>query len=227
MAKEPEENKESKVTLEELASSLDSYSQKIDTTIGDVNTRLDDFQTKFDAFKVPEAPSFTPQTESYVPKGWTPSDAGGWNDVFDQSSKIAKESAATAAATAVNAYKDEVAQEQKDRQSEEAKINKGFDDQIDSLEKDGRLPKVEDENSDTDPGIVARKELYQLGVDYSSSDLIAMAKLRDKVKSIPPQGIDAPVGSSTRTTDVPSSVDYNKDIRGKSMDEMVQEEFPR
>ena len=227
MAKEPEENKESKVTLEELASSLDSYSQKIDTTIGDVNTRLDDFQTKFDDFKVPESPSFTPQTESYVPKGWTPSTDGGWNDVFEQTSKIAKESAANAAATAVNAYKDEVAQEQKDRQAKEDKYNKEFDDQIASLEKDGRIPKIEKEGDEKDPGEIARKEIYQLGVDYDSSNLIKMADLRDKVKSVPPKGIDAPVGSSARTTEVTPSVDYNKDIRGKSMDEMVQEEFPR
>jgi len=222
-----EENKESKVTLEELQSSLDSFSQKIDTTLGDVNTRLDDFQTKFDDFKTPEPTSLAPQTESYVAKGWAPSTEGGWNDVFNETSKIAKETAATAAATAVNAYKDEVAQETKDRQTEENKINKNFDDQLIELEKAGRIPKVENPDDDKDKGVVAQKELYQFGIDYASTDLIRMANLRDKIKAVPPKGIEAPVGSSMKTTEAAKSVDYDKDIRGKSMDTMVQEEFPR
>ncbi len=222
-----EENKESKVTLEELQSSLDSFSQKIDTTLGDVNTRLDDFQTKFDDFKLPEPISLAPQTESYVAKGWAPTTEGGWNDVFNETSKIAKETAATAAATAVNAYKDEVATQQQERQTEEDKINKGFDDQLIELEKADRIPKVENPDDDKDKGVVARKELFQLGVDFESPNLVKMANLRDKIKAVPPKGAEAPVGSSARTTEVTPSIDYNKDIKGKSLDEMVQEEFPR
>jgi len=224
MADKPDEKKdESKVTLEALQSSLDSFSQKLDTSLGDVNTRLEDFQTKFDDFKLPEAPAFTPQTESYVAKGWAPSTEGGWNDVFNETSKIAKETAATA----VNAYKDEVAQETNARQVEEDKINKNFDDQLIELEKAGRIPKVENPDDDKDKGVVAQKEIFQFGVDYASTDLIKMANLRDKIKAVPPKGIEAPVGSSMKTTEAAKSVDYDKDIRGKSMDTMVQEEFPR
>lgn len=227
MAEAKEENNESKVTLEALQSSLDNFSEKLDTSLGDVNTRLDSFQTKFDDFKVPEAPSFTPQTESYVPKGWAPSTEGGWNDVYAQFEKQSKETAATAASTAVNAYKDEVATQQQERQTEEDKINRTFDDQLVELEKAGRIPKVENPEDDKDKGLVARKELFQYGVDFESPNLVKMANLRDKIKAVPPKGESAPVGSSARTTEVTPSVDYGKDIKGKSMDEMVQEEFPR
>ncbi len=227
MADKPGEKNESKVTLEELQSSLDSFSQKIDTTLGDVNTRLDDFQTKFDDFKAPEPTSLAPQTESYVPKGWAPSTEGGWNDVFSETSKIAKESAANAAATAVNAYKDEVAQETNNRQAEEDKINKNFDDQLVELEKAGRIPKVENPDDDKDKGVVARKELFQYGVDFESPNLVKMANLRDTIKAVPPKGESAPVGSSARTTEVTPNLDYVKDIKNNDMDTMVQEEFPR
>ncbi|HEC64651.1 hypothetical protein LCGC14_0615460 [marine sediment metagenome] len=227
MAKEPEENKESKVTLEELQSSIDSFSQKIDTSMSDVNTRLDEVQTKFDDFKPTETQPLAPQTDSYVPKGWAPSTDGGWNDVYAQFDKQSKETAATAASTAVNAYKDEVVQTQKEAQVQEDKINKSFDDQINTLEKEGRIPKIEKAGDEKDLGEIARKEIYQLGVDYDSSNLIKMADLRDKVKAVPPKGIDAPVGSSIGTTEVTPTIDYVKDIKNKDMDTMIQEEFPR
>jgi hypothetical protein len=228
MAKEPEEKKdESKVALEGLQSSLDEFSQKLDTSINDVNTRLDGFQTKIDDFKPLETPTYAPQTEEYVPKGWNVSTEGGWNDVFRESAKIAKEQAATAASTAINAYKDEVATKEQEKQAETDKWNKQWNNQLVDLEKQGKIPKVENPDNDKDPGVVARQELFQLGVDYESTNLTKMANLRDSIKKVPPKGAEAPVGSSSRTTSPSKSVDYEKDIKNKSMDQMVEEDFPR
>ena len=226
MADKPEDKKEeSTVALEGLQSTLDSLTEKLDTSLTDVNTRLDGVQTKFDDLKPTETQPLAPQTESHVPKGWTPSSDGGWNDVFDQTSKIAKETAATAASTAVNAYKDEVADTKQQEQDKVDAWNKEWETQNANLEKQGRLPKIEKPDDDKDAGEVARKELYDLGLKYKSVDMNAMADLRDALKQKPPAGESAPVGSSARTTAPSKSIDYNKDIRGKTMDDMIADEF--
>jgi hypothetical protein len=228
MAEAKEEKKdESKVALEGLQSSLDEFSQKLDTSLNDVNTRLDNFQTKIDDFKPSETPTYAPQTEEYVPKGWNVSTDGGWNDVFREVDKLSKTNAATAASTAVNAYKDEVSKKEQEKQAEVDQWNKQWDNQLLDLEKQGKIPKVENPDDDKDKGVVARQELYQLGVDYSSTDLAKMANLRDKIKAVPPRGSEAPVGSSSKTTAPSKNIDYVKDIKNKSMDELAAEEFPR
>ena len=190
-----EDKKESDVALEELKCSIESFGDKFDTTISDINSRLDEFKTNLDNTSNPQPTSFTPEEEGYVPKGWTPTTEKGWNDVFGQSAKIAEEIAEKKAQEKLEAYKTEVEEAAKAKQAEDNAVNQKWDQELAKLEKENRIPKIVDETDPNDPGRAARRELFNLGLEYNSPDLFKMANLREKLKSIPPAGNWAPVGS--------------------------------
>ena|SRR3990167_2889809 len=229
MAEAKDDKKESQDALEELKSSIESFGEKFDNTVSEINTinsRLDEFKTNLDNVSNTTTPSFTPEEEGYVPKGWTPGTEKGWNDVFGQSAKIAEEIAEKKAQEKLESYKTEVEEAAKSKQAEDDAVNQKWDKELDQLEKENRIPKVENESDPNDPGRAARREIFNLGIEYNSPDLIKMAALRDKLRSVPPAGSWAPVGSSSGTTEPSKIVNYDE-IHGKSYDDLVREDFPK
>ena len=149
--------------------------------------------------------------ETALPPGDESFDPKDWKDVFSKVEEVA-------------AKKYEAIEAEKQAQTEafkadEARINAEFDRQLSQLEKDGKLPKVSDANDDSDPGVKARKEIFNLGVTYKSVDLIKMAELRDKLRK-EPEGAKAPVGSSSQTTESQTQSTYDPT---KSYDQIVSE----
>jgi uncharacterized protein YdaT len=175
----------------------------------------------------PEAPDFSEQfsklseelssiketlnTKTELPPGDTTFEPKDWNDVF---SKV--EEVAAAKYQAIEAEKQAQTEAAK---ADEERINAEFDRQLSQLEKEGKLPKVSDANDDNDPGVKARKEIFNLGVKYKSVDLIAMADLRDSLKK-QPEGAKAPVGSSSQTTENTTAATYDP---SKNLDTLVSD----
>lgn len=213
MAEEKEEPKtpdESKVALEELKSSLE-----------DISTKLSEYDTKFEDInsQIKTIPTPTLEEkgdEGYVEKGWVPKD---WNEVYAKSDEIINKKVQAR----FDAFQQEQQKTQEQKAQEEAAINAAFDRQLNQLEKENKIPKITNQTDKNDPGLVARRELFQLGLDYESTNLIKMAELRQKIKK-EPEGLEAPVGSSGKTTPPTSSVSY-KDLHEKSMDQLVREEM--
>lgn len=150
----------------------------------------------------PEA-SLPPNDENFDPKDW--------NDVFSKVEELAEKKYQT-----IEQQKEE---QRAAAQAEADRINAEFDRQLDTLAKEGKLPKISDPNDDNDPGVKASKELFALGVKYKSTDLIAMADLRDKLKK-EPSGATAPVGSSSQTTENSQTSTYDPT---KNLDQLVSE----
>jgi glutaredoxin len=197
---------ELKTSLEDISSKLESYDQKLE----DLNSQIKTIPT----------PTLEDKGEGgYVEKGWTPKD---WNEVYAKSEEIASKTAQAK----VDSFATEQKKAAEEKSKEDAAINTEFDRQLGELEKQGKIPKVVNEADQNDPGKAARRELFQLGIQYESTNLIKMSELRDKVKSIPPIGSQAPVGSSSGVTEAPKTVNYD-DIHKKSFDALVREEFPK
>lgn len=144
-----------------------------------------------------------PSDETFDPKDW--------KDVFSKVEEVAAQKY-----QAIEA--DKQAQAEAAR-ADEVRINAEFDRQLTQLEKDGKLTKIGDPNDDNDPGVKARKEIFNLGVTYKSVDLIKMADLRDKLRK-EPEGAKAPVGSSSQTTENKTQSTYDPT---KSYDQIVSE----
>ena len=221
----PEDNKgkpESKDTqnFEELQSTINSLNEKIESTLTDFDTKFDSITERLE--NIPKPDDFkikSPEEEGYVPKGWEPKD---YNDFF----KISEQLAEKKAQEKLDAYEEKSRKAQEEQRAMDEASNKVFDRQIADLEKSKRLPKVEDPNNLEDPGVVARKELFNLGLEYRSADLVAMANLRDKIKSIKPSGSEAPVGSSNRTTNTSTKRPDYGELHNKSIDELLADEMP-
>ena len=197
---------ELKSSLEDISSKLESYDQKFE----DLNSQIT---------TIPKPSLDDKGEEGYVEKGWTPKD---WNEVYARAEDIADKKAQEK----IDSFSQEQKKAQEDKAKEDATINSEFDRQLGELEKTGKIPKVVNEADQNDPGKAARRELFSLGLQYKSTDLIAMSDLRSKLKSIPPVGSKAPVGSSSGVTEGAKTVDY-KDIHSKSFDALVREEFPK
>jgi hypothetical protein len=121
-------------------------------------------------------------------------------------------------------------------------IDDDFEKQIGTAVSQNLIPAVKDAANKEDAGVIARKELFALGIKYNTPDLMAMANLRrdqisagysvlmDKehpentkfIKSNPePFGKYAPVGSSSTSNIGPGKPAY-KDIHNLSMSEIVR-----
>lgn len=197
---------ELKSSLEDISSKLESYDQKFE----DLNSKIT---------TVP-APTLEEKGETgYVEKGWTPKD---WNEVYARAEDIADKKAQEK----IDSFSNEQQKAAEEKTKEDAAINTEFDRQLGELEKSGKIPKVANSADPNDPGTAARKELFQLGIQYESTNLIKMSELRDKIKSVPPVGVNAPVGSSSGVTEAAKSINYD-DIHKKSFDALVREEFPK
>lgn len=216
----PEDNKQDSDALNKLTETLDSFGSRLD----DFSTKIEEIDSKTDPNNIAKSIFKTQETDEggFVPKDWVPSTDKGWNDVFAKAAEIAD----TKAGEKLEKYLTEQKQIQDQSKAEEARIDQYLDTQIDQLVKDGKIPAIKDEADPNDPGRVARKELYNLGVEYESTNLAKMADLRDKLNGKSPAGADAPVGSSTKTTtsNNKSTPDY-KYIHESSMDKMIRDEM--
>ena len=203
--------------------------QGLTDLVGGINERLGGFEEQI-AGLTPE-PDPQPEPE-WKPKTW------------DEFPLKAKE-------VALQAWEEKEAERRKQEEEEKKQLDglrtqmdQDFNTQLEKLEKEGVIPAVKDPKDAKDPGKIARKEIFGLGIKNSTSDLAAMAELRNDllgagfsidmtdekegkvsvklVKSNPrPFGADAPVGSSARSSSNANKASY-KEIHGLSMDEMVR-----
>ena len=160
------------------------------------------------------------------PKAWEPQ---SWEEVDQRAREHAQEEVKR-----IKAEEDAAIRAQEDQRKS---IDKEFDDQLSTLEKAGRIPTIKDNNNPDDPGNIARRELFGLGVKYGSPNLSAMADLAETLHKEgvrydarqgqmvkdkqPTPGQTAPVGSSSRTTENATKPTY-KDIHNLSMDQLVR-----
>ena len=220
MDKDPNNPQEDN-SIQELQDSINSLSEKFDTTLGDLDSRLDTFGERLDSVPKPEDfAGIKPSEEDgqYVPKGWKAAD---WNEAFAKTEEIADKKVEER----LEAYKNDIATEADEKKKKNEAVNQEWDRQLTELEKAGKIPKIESETDPNDPGRAARRELFQMGVDYDSTNLIKMSELRSKIKSVEPEGASAPVGSGSRTTEPAKDINY-EDIKNKGYDQILAEEFP-
>lgn len=189
-------------------------------------------QAEVASLKTPPAPTPEP-TDPY--KDWHPK---SWSDVPRTAEQIAEEKARTVVNEELEA------REAARKEAEEAANNarKEVDDELDKAEaeliKGGLLPAVTNDKDPSDPGKVARKELYGLAYKFQTTDLHAVAQQMKanhdagikydpetdsylKVNT-PPAGSYAPVGSSSAATGPSSGKPTYKDIHeAKSLYELA------
>jgi hypothetical protein len=138
-------------------------------------------------------------------------------------------------------WKLEQTQKAKEEEEEQAKEqqkqtneqwNKYWDDQLDELVASGKLPKVEDSKDPNDPGVVARKVLFQSMFDISQERLQqgkpAVTSLKEifyehyKDPNAQPAGYDAPISLGKRAVSTGEKADYSyNDIHGSSYSEII------
>lgn len=126
---------------------------------------------------------------------------------------------------------------QKDSEKKAAELDTEINSRVSELEKVGRLPKIVNRNSDTDPGVIAQRELFALAHVFNTMDF---NKIMDNIdvahkanqffdhktfkwteKVINP-GKDAPIGSSNHVTTPSKGAPDYKMIHGRSLDELAR-----
>lgn len=199
---------------------LSSLNEKIETSLSDFDTKFESINERLEKIPNPESVNpKSPEEDGFVPKGWEPKD---YNDFF----KVSKELASKEAEEKLSAYKEEVRKRVEEEEKVQSATNQEFNKQLKSLEDAGRIPKIENEHDPNDPGKVAQRELFSLGLEYKSSDLTKMADVRDMKKSRDPAGSGAPIGSSARTTDVGSKGRDYGELHNKDTDTLLAEALP-
>jgi hypothetical protein len=132
----------------------------------------------------------------------------------------------------------EKAKEEETKQAEESQKktneqwNKYWDDQIEELIAEGKLPKVENKEDENDPGVKARKVLFQKMYEVAQSKIKEGKQPVYSLKELfafhyedpnaQPAGYDAPVSLGNRAGSTPSGdvIDYNE-IHNKSFDQLI------
>lgn len=119
-------------------------------------------------------------------------------------------------------------------QKQKDDLNKRWDDQIASLEKDGKLPPVKDPKNKDDEGVKARVQLYQTALELGASDLIkvydkaiapakAVTQTPTKTK---PAGAAAPVGTPNAANNGPQAKERLHSDLKVPIDEVRAKYFP-
>jgi len=202
---------------------------KLGDSISGITERLDEFEETIGGLTPPPPP----ETQTTEPK-WKPK---VWDEFPEMAKTVAQQTYEEMRATETQAAAEEVESNTKKEKELLTQIDKDFDGQLESLEKDGMIPSVKDINDPNDEGRMARKELFAMGIKANSPDLVAMANYRNElidlglsfdipsgkfIKSNPaPFGASAPVGSSARSTTTANKPTY-KEIHNLSMDEIVR-----
>lgn len=192
-------------------------------TPDEVLAELQSIRKQLEEKETPETPPTPPaDAPAWVPKSW--------DDVVTKA-----EEAAAKAITDKEAAESKQAEEHK---TAVENLDKEIATRIGQLESSGRIPKIVDATSDTDPGVAARKELFAYASQFNTIELASkldeMKPMHDKglffdyktmkwTEKVVNPGKDAPVGSSSHTTPAPASgdVDY-KLIHGKTLDQLAE-----
>ena len=214
-----EEKKQDTEALSKLTETINSFGSRLD----EFNTKIQDIETNTNPDTLAKKLFKTNEDaeDGFVPKDWVPSSEKGWNEVFEKAAEIAD----SKAKENLTNYLEEQKKVQDQGKAEEQRIDQYLDGQIDQLVKDNKIPAIKDANDPNDPGKVARKELFGLGVEYGSTNLAKMADLRDKLNGKSPAGADAPIGTSTKTTTTNTKSPDYKYIHESSMDKMIRDEM--
>ena len=193
----PEDNQEKD---EELDSKIQD---QIDKGVSDSIEKA-----KEDLKPEPEAES-EPYLESFVDSGWQPK---SWNDVFKRAKEISGDTA-----------KDVYEQSAKEKEEELKKINTQFDSQFEALRKDGeKIDKA------------TEKEVFKLGIKLGSSNIKELYGVFKGMKAIKKEEeVDKTLDLADKASMVGSrgspekgkSTKLYSDIAGKSMDDLVDDEF--
>lgn len=166
-----------------------------------------------------------PPKEEEKPAGWVPKD---WNEVATR--------AAVEAKNVIEAKDKEKVDAERVAAENIEKLEKQVSASLAELEKTGEIPKMVDSKSDTDPGVMARKELFAFASQFNSLDFNLMLKnmkpMHDAGKYFDPKtfewtdksvnpGKNAPIGSSSKTTTPPKGGPDYKLIHGRSLDQLA------
>jgi len=154
-------------------------------------------------------PEEKPDLESFVDSGWQPKT---WNDVFRKNKEISR-----------NAAKEVYDQSAKEKEDELKKINKEFDDQFEELRKGGeKIDKA------------TEKEVFKLGIKLGSSNIKELYGVHKGMKAVKKEeAAEKTLNLAERASKVGSRGSAEKgkgqksyaDIAGKSMDDLVSDEF--
>ena len=218
--------------LKKISDTLSSLSDQISS----ITENVTNIQTEVETLKTTPEPTKPEEPPKWQPKSW------------DEFPKLAEETARKVAAETIkqtietNAKARQDAQKQADDQ--QARMDTEWDSDLADLEKDKVIPLVTKPDDPNDPGRVARKEVFGLGIKYNTPDIKGMATLRKQLNDAgysvvveketnqvnivktqsTPWGQSAPVGSSSRTTDGSGKPDY-KTIHLNSMDQLKRRFF--
>jgi hypothetical protein len=117
---------------------------------------------------------------------------------------------------------------QKEQSERVRNLNKKWDNEISTLERAGKLPKIIDPTNVEDEGVKARMDLYKMASELGSSDLIkvydyAYAPSKAKAK---PVGNKAPVGGSQGSTTGTQGKSRNYSDLKRNIEDVKKNYFP-
>lgn len=158
-------------------------------------------------------------------EGWVPKD---WNEVASKMSEAAEQALEDRSMAAQEA--------QQNAAKEQENLGREIEGRLETLEKSGRLPKMVDSKSDTDPGVIARRELFAYASQFNTMDFEPIMDTLETAHKAhqyfdyktfkwtnrsPNPGKYMPVGSSSRTTPAVPGTPDAKFIRGHTLDQLA------
>lgn len=200
---------------------------QLNESLTGINERIETLQEKIE-----EQTYVEPEPEPQPQPQWQPK-------TWDEFPEMAKKAAREVYEETTRQLQQEQEEYTKAEQEELKRIDKEFDQILSNLEQKNIIPRVTNPNDPNDPGRVARKEIFAMGVNMNSTNLEEVAKTRnilskegysfnsesgemEKTDKRPtPYGKTAPVGSSGGGNSGGSGISY-KDIHNLSMDELVR-----
>lgn len=215
----------------------DPILEAINTLRESVDQRFESFDTRLGQYdevnnlvrQAAEQAAANPASET--PAGsWQPQK---WDDFVELARKVGQEEASKI----VQAREVEYTKQSQAAADQQAKINAEIDKQLSDLEKEGFLPKIQNQNNPQDPGKLAQKELLALGVFLETTNLSKVAQTLKQnhdagytfnvesnswVKARLP-GSYAPVGSSSAISGAPQSNGPNYDMihKARNFDDLI------
>jgi len=208
--------------LEEMQSTLGSLSSGLERISGQISAIEE---------RMNQEPAEEP-IEEETKEEWVP---GTWGEVEEKARQQAEE-----VVNQTLQSKEQEAEERR-RAEEEARkvIDEEFDNQLASLEEKEIIPKVENERDNTDPGKLARREIFGYAAVLGTTNLVAVGEQLKreheagnqfdiesgqfiKVRSEAP-GQNVPVGSSSNRggAQIKPGLSY-KELHDTSMDEIIR-----
>jgi hypothetical protein len=223
-AEETEATEETK-TEEPTAPDYGEEIAKLKEDIGGISVVLSELNAKIDNVIKPAPVPETKEDDDYDP----PKSFKEWEE---RNRQIAREEFEKAEAERLEKEKERAKYEQE----QEEKANQYIDEQLAKLEKQGLLPKISNVGDENDPGIKARQELFSYANYLKTYDLVATAEalkvLHEAGKSFDyrvgkiidsgrqPEGLEAPIASSTHTTPPSSGVKPEEIVAARSFEDI-------